>query len=68
MTSLNLQRRHLDESQRALAAAKLANLDAGRPPAFGAAGAVVGAGGTADSGQGRLARPDGELRLMTSWS
>ena len=37
VTSLNLQRRRMDESQRVLAAAKLANLGAGRPPAAGTA-------------------------------
>ncbi len=60
VTSLNLQRRHMDESQRALAAAKLANLGAGRPPAGGAAEPAAGTDETADSGQGRLARPNGE--------
>ncbi len=60
VTSLNLQRRHMDESQRALAAAKLANLGAGRPPAAGDAEAAAGTDETADSGQGRLARPNGE--------
>ena len=37
VTSLNLQRRRMDESQRALAAAKLANLGAGWPPVAGTA-------------------------------
>ena len=60
VTSLNLQRRHMDESQRALAAAKLANLGAGRPPAAGAAEPAAQADETADSGKGRLVRPNGE--------
>ena len=60
VTSLNLQRRHMAESQRALAAAKLANLGAGRPAAAGTAEPAAQADGTADSGQGRLARPNGE--------
>ena len=47
VSSLNLQRRHMDESQRALAAAKLANLGAGRPPAAG----------TAEPAQRRTRRP-----------
>ena len=50
VTSLNLQRRHMDESQRGLAAAKLANLGAGRPPAAGTART------------GRRGGPDGRLR------
>ena len=37
VTSLNLQQRRMDESRRALAAAKMANLGAGRPPAAGTA-------------------------------
>ena len=60
VTSLNLQRRHMDESQRALAAAKLANLGSGRPAAAGAAEPAAQADETADSGQGRLVRPNGE--------
>ena len=44
--SLNLQRRRMDESQRALAAAKLANLGAGRPPAAGNAEPAAEAAGT----------------------
>ena len=57
---LGLQRRHMDESQRALGAAKLANLGAGRPPAAGAAEATAEAGETADSGQRRLVRERGK--------
>ena len=60
VTSLNLQRRHMDESQRALAAAKLANLGAGRPPAAGTAEPAAEADETADSGKSRLVRPNGE--------
>ena len=60
VTSLNLQRRHMAESQRALAAAKLANLGAGRPAAAGTAEPAAQTDETADSGQGRLARPNGE--------
>ncbi|MCY4508578.1 MAG: hypothetical protein OXG35_16720, partial [Acidobacteria bacterium] len=60
VTSLNLQRRHMDESQRALAAAKLANLGAGRPPSAGTAEPAAAADETVDSGEGGLAGPDGE--------
>ena len=60
VTSLNLQRRHMDESQRALAAAKLANLGAGRPPSADTAEPAAEADETADSGKDRLARPNGE--------
>ena len=59
VTSLNLQRRHMDESQRALAAAKLANLGAGRPPAAGTAEPAAEADETAVSRKGRLVRPHG---------
>ena len=60
VTSLNLQRRHMDESQRALAAAKLANLGAGRPSAAGTAEPAAEADETAVSGTGRLVRPNGD--------
>ena len=60
VSSLNLQRRHMDESQRALAAAKLANLGAGRPPAAGTAEPAAEADETAVSGTGRLVRPHGD--------
>ena len=56
VTSLNLEQRHMDESQRTLAVPKLANLDAGRPPASDAAKPAAEADETAGSGQGRLAR------------
>ena len=60
VTSLNLQRRHMDESQRAMAAAKLANLGAGRPPAAGTDELAAEADETGDSGKGRLVPPNGE--------
>ena len=50
----------MDESQRALAAAKLANLGAGRPPADGTAEPAAEADETAVSGTGRLVRPNGD--------
>ena len=50
----------MDESQRALAAAKLANLGAGRPPAAGTAEPAAEADETAVSGTGRLVRPNGD--------
>ena len=53
-TSLNLQRRRMDESRRALAAAKLANPGAGRPPAAGTAEPAAEAAET-----GRLPARDG---------
>ena len=56
VTNLNLQRRRMDESpQRALAAAKLANLGAGRPPAAGTART------------GRRGGRDGRLPARAGW-
>ena len=67
VTSSNLQRRHMDGSQRALAPAKLANMDAGRPPAFGAAEPAAEADETVGSGQGQLARL-AKLRQLAQFS